>query len=276
MSGAGRTIVLRRFEDMGFHCVDNLPPALLPQFMEICRAEKGVSNVACVVDLRAGPFFSGLVENLRRLESVGLRPRILFLDANDEALVRRFKETRRRHPLFQRRRGILESIRAEREMLSEVRAMADKVIDTSALLPKDLRSEVSASFGDKYVEGPTITVRSFGFKHGLPLDVDIVFDVRHLANPHWVPELKDLDGRCDAVAAYVDADPATAEFLTRLYDLMRFSIPRHIAEGRAYLTVGIGCTGGQHRSVLVAERLGEFLEKEGYYVVVQHRDVSKH
>jgi UPF0042 nucleotide-binding protein len=275
MSGAGRTIVLRRFEDMGFYCVDNLPPALLPQLAEVCQREKAVTKVACVADLRGGPFFAGLADNLRKLDEAGLRACILFLDANDEALVRRFKETRRRHPLFNRRRGILESIKAERDMLKEVRAMADKVIDTSALLPKDLRSEVAASFGDKHVEGPTITLRSFGFKYGLPLDVDIVFDVRHLVNPHWEPGLRELDGRSPEVAAFMDRDPATLEYLEKLYDLVKFSIPRHIAEGRAYLTVGVGCTGGQHRSVLVAERIGAFLEKEGYRAVVQHRDVSK-
>lgn len=275
MSGAGRTIVLRRFEDMGYYCVDNLPPSLLPQFAEVCRTTKGVDKVACVADLRAGPFFGDLADNLRKLRETGVVIRILFLDASDEALVKRFKETRRRHPLFHRRRGILESIKAEREMLREVRALADKVIDTSALLPKDLRAEISDSFGDQHVEGPTITLRSFGFKHGLPLDVDILFDVRHLVNPHWVPHLKHLDGRCQPVAEYVDADPATGEYLQKLYDLVKFSIPRHIAEGRAYLTIGVGCTGGQHRSVLVAERLGAFLSGEGYHVVVQHRDVSK-
>ena len=275
MSGAGRTIVLRRFEDLGYAAVDNLPPALLPDYAALCEGEGKVERAAVVVDLRAGPFFAGLLPAVGELKAANLKPFILFLDAGDEALVRRFKETRRKHPLFSRRQGILESIQAERELLKEIRSISDKIIDTSAMATKDLRSEIAASFAESGSAGPTITVCSFGFKHGLPLDADLVFDVRHLVNPHYVPALRDKDGRNPEVVAYVEADPDTAVFMGKLRDFVNYSLPRYIAEGKAYLTICIGCTGGRHRSIMVAEQLGATLIEQGYQVVVRHRDVAK-
>ena len=275
MSGSGRTIVLRRLEDLGYFCVDNLPPALLPPFAALTRSKAEVERSAVVMDLRAGPFFAGMPEVVEEVRRSGLPPFVLFLDASDDALVRRFKETRRRHPLFSRRQGILESIQAEREMLREVRALADKVIDTSAMAAKDLRVEIAQSFAETGPTGPTITVRSFGFKHGLPLDADLVFDVRHLVNPHYVPSLRPLDGRNEEIVKYVEADPDTIPFVEKLKDFIGFTLPRYIAEGKAYLTISIGCTGGKHRSVMIAEQIGRFLSDQGHRVLVQHRDVSK-
>ena len=275
MSGAGRTIVLRRFEDLGYFCVDNLPPPLLPPFAALSQSKGEVERAAVVMDLRAGPFFSGLPEAVREVRQAGLPPFLLFLDASDDALIRRFKETRRKHPLFSRRKGIMESIQAERELLREVRALADKVIDTSAMDAKDLRKEIAESFAESGPTGPTITVRSFGFKHGLPLDADLVFDVRHLANPHYVPHLRPLDGRDERIVQYVESDPDTLPFLDKLKDFIAFTLPRYIAEGKAYLTISIGCTGGKHRSVMIAEQLGKFLTDRDYRVIVQHRDLGK-
>jgi len=275
MSGAGRTIVLRKFEDMGYFCVDNLPPPLLPQFARLCIEKGSVTKAACVVDLRGGEFFRDLGDAIRELRSQGIHPTILFLDSSDETLTRRFKETRRKHPLFRRRRGIPESIQAERMALREVRAMADKIIDTSAMLPRDLRDEIASGFPDDGTAGPTVIVRSFGYKYGVPSDADLVFDVRLLANPHYVPSLKDLDGRSEEVADFVRQDPNTAQFLSKLFDLLSFCLPLYVAEGKAYLTIAVGCTGGKHRSVVVADELVRFLQGQGYRVQVQHRDISK-
>lgn len=275
MSGAGRTIVLRKFEDMGYFCVDNLPPPLLPQFARLCREKGNVSKAACVVDLRSGSFFESLTDAINQLRAEGVNTTILFLDSSDEALTKRFKETRRKHPLFRKRSSIPESIRTERLSLREVRAMADKIIDTSAMLPKDLRSEIAKDFGKDAFSGPIILVRSFGFKHGVPADADLVFDVRLLANPHYVPGLKDLDGRAQEVAEFIHQDPNTSEFLSRLFSLLAFCLPLYVAEGKAYLTIAVGCTGGRHRSVVVAEEIARFLQEQGYHVQVQHRDIGK-
>lgn len=275
MSGAGRTIVLRRVEDLGFYCVDNLPPALFPPFAQLCRSKGEPERAAVVMDLRAGPFFSGMPDAVEQVRGTGLIPFVLFLDASDEALIRRFKETRRKHPLFSRRKGILESIQSERDLLREVRALADKVIDTSAMAAKDLRKEIAEIFAESGPTGPTVTVRSFGFKHGLPLDADLVFDVRHLVNPHYVPHLRPLDGRDEAIVNYVEADPDTLPFMEKLTDFVSFTMPRYIAEGKAYLTISVGCTGGRHRSVMIAEHLGRFLSDQGYRAIVQHRDLAK-
>ncbi len=275
MSGAGRTIVLRRFEDLGYFCVDNLPPPLLPAFARLTESETKVSRAAVVMDLRARPFFDGIAEIVKGVSESGLQPFILFLDASNEALIRRFKETRRKHPLFSSRQGVMESIIAERTILEDVRALADKVIDTSAMAAKDLRTEITASFRETGLSGPTITVRSFGFNYGLPLDADLVFDVRHLINPHYVPALRGLTGRDEEIVRYVEADPDTAPFVDRLKEFVSFTLPRYIEEGKAYLTIAIGCTGGRHRSVMIAEQLGAHLSAQGYRALVRHRDVNK-
>lgn len=280
MSGAGKASAAKVFEDMAYTVVDNLPPPLLPELVEKCQAageQPPGQRLAVVADARAGAFFLGLEPALALVRTQGVRPITLFLDASDAVLVQRFKETRRKHPLFDEHGGILGSLRAERALLEGVKEGADKVVDTSEMSAHDLRNLLVADFSadaDKN-QGLAITITSFGFKFGLPLDADLVFDVRFLINPHYVDELRPLDGRNQLVEEYVMRDPDTGLFLTKLYDLMGFSMPHYVAEGKAYLTVAIGCTGGRHRSVLVAEKLGHFLRSHGYRVLVQHRDVSK-
>ena len=280
MSGAGKASAAKVFEDMAYTVVDNLPPPLLPELVEKCLGvgeQPPGQRLAVVVDARAGTFFVGLEPALALVRARGVRPLILFLDALDGVLVQRFKETRRKHPLFDAHGGILGSLAAERLLLEGIRESADKVIDTSELTAHQLRNLLVADFAnspDKN-QGLTITVASFGFKYGLPLDADLVFDVRFLVNPHYVDELRPLDGRNQLVEEYVMRDPDSGIFLGKLYDLMDFSIPQYIAEGKAYLNIAIGCTGGRHRSVMVAEKLGDFLRGQGYRALVQHRDVGK-
>ncbi len=280
MSGAGKALAVKTFEDMAFMVVDNLPPVLLPELVETCQGvgePPPVGRLAVVVDARAGAFFAGLGTALALVRGRGVKPTVLFLDATDEVLVQRFKETRRRHPLFDEYGGILGSIRAERDLLQETKEAADKVLDTSDLDPAQLRGLLLADFAlepDKN-QGLTVTVTSFGFKYGLPLDADLVFDVRFLNNPHYVDELRPFDGRNGRVEAFVMRDPDAEPFLHKLYDLIDWSIPQYVEEGKVYLTIAIGCTGGRHRSVVVSEKLGGYLRDRGYRVLVQHRDVGK-
>ena len=312
ISGSGKSLALRIFEDMGFYCVDNMPPALIPQLALLCQGDKGQGSgvgasgtgsgagpverehptpntqhptpcpspcgarVACVTDVRAGAHLAELEPALRELAQHGITPQFLFLDASDSVLVNRFKETRRKHPLLVPSGGILGSIAAEREMLKELKERADKVIDTSDYNPRALSRTLSDLFGQNGSrEGLTINVTSFGFKHGLPLDADLVFDVRFLANPHYVRELRWQDGRDQAVRSFVMEDPVTQPFLEKLFDLVGLTLPEYVAEGKAYLTIAIGCTGGRHRSVTVTEELAAFLRGKGYDPLVQHRDAKK-
>ncbi len=277
MSGAGKASAAKVFEDLGYTVVDNLPPGLLTDLVAQPPAEK----LAVVIDARSGPFLAGLDAALSAVREQGVRPLTLFLDASDAALVQRFKETRRRHPLFESQiveghGGILGSVQAERAQLENIKENADKVVDTSDMDVHGLRNLLLTEFSaDADTQGLIVTINSFGFKYGLPLDADLVFDVRFLVNPHYVDDLRPYDGRNQLVEEYVMADPDSGLFLTKLYDLMDWSIPRYTAEGKAYLTVSIGCTGGRHRSVVVSEKLGDHLRAQGYRVLVQHRDVNK-
>lgn len=277
MSGAGKTLAIRAFEDMGYFCVDNLPPNLLPNLREFCRNSECVDErIAVVVDVRSGELLSDLTRALPTLFDGFRRTRILFLDASEEVLVQRFKETRRKHPLFDKCHGILESIALERKMLVDLKELADKVIDTSDLDPARLKTEIVTYFGDDSSDaGLIITVTSFGFKWGLPLDADLVFDVRFLINPHYVPDMRPFDGRDQPVEEYVTNDPLTKEFMQRLLGLIDFSLPQYENEGKAYLNIAIGCTGGRHRSVVIANKLAAFLKGKNYKVIVKHRDVAK-
>lgn len=274
LSGAGKTQALRSLEDLGFFCVDNLPPALIPKFGELLAQTAGrISNVALVVDIRGGEFFDTLFEVLADLDRSGVRYEILFLDASDEALVRRFKETRRRHPLSTE---ILTGIREERRRLEELKGRAHKIIDTSDLTSRQLKDELASVFG----EGPDtggllVTVVSFGFKYGIPLDSDLVMDVRFLPNPHYVAELKLFTGNDAPVADYVFASPVTVEFMKRFINLIEYVIPFYTKEGKTTLMIAIGCTGGMHRSVALANRLGEIFKERGFRVRVRHRDVNR-
>jgi RNase adapter protein RapZ len=275
ISGSGKSQALRIFEDLGYYCVDNLPPALLPQLADLGQSR--LPKIACVVDVRAGQGLDQLEPALDELAGRDVNTTILFLDASDPVLINRFKETRRKHPLLLEAGGILPSIERERELLTDLKARAHKVIDTSDHTPRSLSQLLTEMFEASGTPqaGLVITLVSFGFKHGLPLDADLVFDVRFLANPHYVRELRWQDGQQNGVAEFIRQDPLTAPFLAKLCDLVDFSVPPYIREGKAYLTIAVGCTGGRHRSVMVAEELASFLRGRGYQPLVQHRDIKK-
>lgn len=276
LSGAGKTEAIHCLEDIGFFCVDNLPPTLIPKFAELCLQSGGrVSRVALVVDIRGGEFFEKVHEGLAELDELGLPYEILFLEASDEALVRRFKESRRRHPL--RPHGeVLEGIREERSKLQELRGRAHKIIDTSSLTVRQLKEEIAHLYGEAADEPRlTIAVVSFGYKYGLPMDADLIMDVRFLPNPHYVPALRPLTGNDPEVQEFVMRWPVTAEFIGRFASLLEFLIPYYIKEGKTTLMLAIGCTGGMHRSVTLANHLGRLLKEKGHRVVVRHRDLEK-
>lgn len=277
MSGSGKTLVSHIFEDLGYFCVDNLPPRLLPMLVNLSDEHpQQMQYVALVIDTRCGKMLSELNENVRHVAEQGVPIEILFLDCSDDQLVQRFRETRRKHPLFPEHPAILEAIRAERVLLEEVRASADKVIDTSRLAPHELRAHIETEYGVRErTAGIAVNVVSFGFKYGVPPEADLVFDVRFLANPHYVAHLRALDGRDPLIRNYVFGDPLAGDFMHRLYELIDFSLPQYIREGKAYLTIAIGCTGGQHRSVAIAEEVGQFLKAKGYRANVRHRDVQR-
>jgi len=267
LSGAGKGVAARIFEDMGWQVVDNLPPRLIAQ-----AVESRTGPLCLVCDVRWGD-----VESIERgVQESGALLRTVFLDASDDELVRRFKETRRPHPLYRAAEGILPAIRMERERLGALRASADLCIDTTPLSPSDLRRILRERFSpDSAPFSIQVTVASFGFKHGIPLDADLVFDVRFLRNPYYNPGLRDLDGTNSAVDGYVMEDPRSGEVLERLRDLIIWSLPSYVHEGKAYLTVAIGCTGGRHRSVAMAGRIAEAVADAGYAVRVEHRDLGR-
>ena len=274
MSGAGKTQVVRTLEDINFFCIDNLPAALIPKFSELCR-QTSEDKVALVVDIRGGQFFNNLIEVLDEMEASGQKYQLLFLDASDETLVCRFKETRRRHPLGERH-SLLKNITTERGLLAPLRERATLILDTSVLSPAQLKAKIVELFSDA---GPKermgIILRSFGFKHGLPMDSDLVLDVRFLPNPFYVDELRSMTGNDKPVADFICRYPQTFEYLRLEAQLLDFLIPQYINEGKSQLVISIGCTGGQHRSVFVANKLYEFLRSRGYLVEVTHRDIPE-
>lgn len=278
MSGAGKTQALKCLEDLGFFCVDNLPPTFIPKMAEMCAQSEGKLNkLALGIDIRGGQFFSQTVSALEELEQQGFAYTILFLEATDEVLIRRYKESRHRHPLAHHGR-ILEAIRKERRLLEDLRGRASHVLDTSGLSVNQFRQEVIGLFTREEAGGGStllVNVVSFGFKHGLPLDADLVFDVRFLPNPHYVASLKDLTGHDPAVQEYVTRWGVTQKFFKRLVNLIGFLLPHYMAEGRTQLTIAIGCTGGQHRSVALALRLADWLRERGYAVTDEHRDAYR-
>lgn len=272
MSGAGKTVAMRSLEDLGFFCIDNMPPSLLPKFLELVKESGKLSKVALAIDLRSRAFYKDVIETLGNL-SQDNGAKIIFLDASDEELVSRYKETRRAHPLARNGR-VLEGIKKERDLLAQVRQSAQFVIDTSNLAPKELREEIFRSF-EANVDTPFhIEMMSFGFKYGVPIDADIVMDVRFLPNPYYIPELRSKTGQDKPVYDYVMAQPETTEFYERFLGLLSFMMPCYKKEGKTSLTVAIGCTGGQHRSVALVERLSEALGDK-YPVHTSNRDVEK-
>jgi UPF0042 nucleotide-binding protein len=277
MSGAGKTIAVQSLEDLGFFCVDNLPPVLIPKFAELIEQSKGkIGKVALVIDLRGREFFDALSESLNYLkDNYTLQYEILFLDATDSVLVQRYKESRRRHPLAPN--GLpLDGIALERKMLEELKGNATQVIDTSNIKPQQLKESIIARFTNLQPDRISINVTSFGFKYGMPIDADLIFDVRFLPNPHYVEQLRPNTGQHPDVYDYVMKWPETQEFLGKLLDMMQFLIPQFIKEGKSQVVVGIGCTGGKHRSVAVSEYLGKMLGTgESEMVRVSHRDAER-
>ena len=275
LSGAGKTQAIRALEDLGYFCIDNLPAMLMPTMAELARrADTGLEKVAIVADVRESAFLREFPKVFRRLQAQpGLEPRLIFLEASDETLVRRFSETRRPHPLAPDR-SVSEGIREERQKLRAIRAMADITIDTSNMTVHELREAFMRMSRDEGARAEmVVNVVSFGYKRGVPLDADLVFDVRCLPNPHFIDRLRPLTGRDAAVIRYMRKHAATGDFLNRLTSFLEFALPHYVQEGKSYLTVAIGCTGGQHRSVMIAEALKKSLAKvKGVKIRVKHRD----
>jgi len=274
LSGSGKSNAIKCFEDLGFFCVDNLPTALLPKFTELC-AQSGneINRVAIGIDVRERGFFKNFLEILDELKKENYAIEILFLEASDEALVRRFSETRRPHPLA-KNGSVIDGIRLEREMLSELRKRADKIIDTTNYSVHQLKEILNKYYLESEGRKLTISFISFGYKFGIPYDADLIFDVRFMQNPNFVKELKLLKGSDKRVIDYILKFQEAKAFLEKLYEFLRFLIPMYEKEGKSYLTIGIGCTGGRHRSVAVSEILKGYLEKEGYSLNIKHRDIE--
>ena len=275
MSGAGKTVAIQSFEDMGYFCVDNMPPSLIPKFWELIRESGKVTKIALVVDLRSRSFFDEIQNMLAEIENTQLiDTKILFLDASDVELVSRYKETRRVHPMAMD--GLVtEGIRKERAILEDLKVKASLVIDTTTLTPRQLREKINQEFRHNNESGFRVEMVSFGFKYGLPIDADIVMDVRFLPNPHYIPELRPLKGCDKPVYDYVMSFEQTEKFYQSFSQLLLQIMPGYIKEGKSSLTIAIGCTGGQHRSVALTNRVGECLKENGYTVNTTHRDKDK-
>ncbi|CAM3541478.1 RNase adapter RapZ [Brevibacillus invocatus] len=274
MSGAGKTVAVQSLEDLGYFCVDNLPPVLIPKFAELVQQSGGsIERVALVIDLRGRGFFESLSQTIDRLNEMnGLSFHILYLDANDQTLVSRYKETRRRHPLSSNG-SPLEGIHAERRLLEEMKGLAHQIIDTSQMKPAQLREKIISQYGQQ--GSPlTINLQSFGFKYGSPIDADLMFDVRFLPNPHYVEELRPKTGRDREVSDYVMSHPDTKEFVEKLTDFLAYTLPHYQREGKSQLVIGIGCTGGKHRSVAIVEHLAKTFGQD-FTVRTSHRDMEK-
>lgn len=274
MSGAGKTVAVQSLEDLGYFCVDNLPPVLIPKFAELIKQSGGgIERVALVIDLRGREFFESLSEAIDSLNQMeGISFHILYLDASDQTLVSRYKETRRRHPLSPNG-SPLEGIHAERRLLQEMKGRAHQIIDTSQMKPAQLRQKIISQYAQQ--GSPlTINVLSFGFKYGTPIDADLMFDVRFLPNPHYVEELRPKTGCDPEVAEYVMNHKETKEFIDKLVDFLSFTLPHYQREGKSQLVIGIGCTGGKHRSVAITEHIGNVFSKD-FTVRISHRDIDK-
>ncbi len=276
MSGAGKTQVMRTLEDLNYFCVDNLPPALIPKFIELCmQAGNENKKIALVVDIRGGNFFDELIGVLDKFETNSVNYELLFLDASDATLIKRYKESRRRHPLIGKG-GLSDAIARERVILNAVRAKATMKIETTNMVNAELREKIIEVYGTEgALPHMNIVVQSFGFKHGMPMDCDMIFDVRFLPNPFYVPALKPLSGNDQAVVNYIESKEVTKEFLKRLESLIIFLLPQYVKEGKSQLMIGIGCTGGRHRSVYVANAIGNWIQKAGYGAQVTHRDLLR-
>jgi RNase adapter protein RapZ len=275
LSGAGRSEAAKCFEDLGYFVVDNLPPALIGKMAELAAGSGTPARVAIVADVRGGVFFSELSRGLEDLKALRIRYRILFLEASDDDLVRRYEATRRRHPLAAADR-VVEGIRKERLMMQSLKESADLIIDSTGMTPHDLRDRVRDLFARSPAETRVqVSIVSFGYKNGLPRDSDLVLDVRFLPNPHWIDRLRPLPGTDPTVREYVTQQRAYGEFIRKLRSLMNTVVPGYVSEGKSYLTIAVGCTGGRHRSVVVAEDLADYFRKHGQDVTVEHRDLDR-
>jgi UPF0042 nucleotide-binding protein len=275
LSGAGKSQAAKCLEDLGYFCVDNLPPSLIPKFAELCTASRSLHRVALVLDIRGEEIFGDLLEQLRALDRERIPYRVIFLDAADDVLVRRFSETRRKHPLSDRGR-LVDSIVAERDELKPIRDVADVIIDTSTLTLSALKEKLGhAVAGEDQEESMTTSVVAFGFKYGVPLDADMVFDIRFLPNPNYVEELRPLNGSHPLVVAFLEADEDVQSFKREFFRFIDHLVPRFVREGKAHLTIGIGCTGGRHRSVYFANELAAHLRAQHVQAFVEYRDAQR-
>jgi UPF0042 nucleotide-binding protein len=274
LSGSGKATVLKAFEDLGYYAVDNMPIELIPKFAELAKDSSHVRRAALVIDIREGEQlaqFPALFDRLKRRTSATL----LFLEADDATLARRFSETRRPHPLGTEA-SVTKSVKRERQTMAPIREVADHIIDTSKFNVHELREVIGEKFsGGRNESSIRIDINSFGYRHGVPPDSDLVFDVRFLPNPNYIPEFKNLTGRHPSVARYIRSFPQTAEFIDRISELLIYLIPHYIREGKSYLTIGFGCTGGHHRSVMIASEIRKRLSRAGFKVKETHRDISK-
>ena len=278
LSGSGMSAATNAFEDLGYFCVDNLPLTMLPTFARLVNAEgeeQGIERAALVIDIREGTFLTDFAKQLDALRAAGLSVYVLFLEASDDVLQHRFSETRRPHPA-DTGQTLLRSLAAERTAMSRIRSLADQIIDTSNHTVHTLRSHLIERFSPDRKAGPMrVQMLSFGHKYGNPGDMELLFDVRHLPNPHFIPELRPLSGHDKRVVKYLKEQPEVEETLSRFYDLLEYLLPQYQREGKSYVTVGIGCTGGRHRSVMIANALGRKLRRAGFDAQAVHRDVRK-
>ncbi len=276
LSGAGKSTALKNFEDLGYFCVDNLPTTLIPKFAEICLQLKyKMKKVALGIDIREGDFLDDLFSSLEELGKMGFSHQILFLEASNSVLVRRYSETRRKHPLDKEGRSILEVIIKERKRLMGIKERADKIIDTTTLTPQEFKQVVFSSFREvPELDTMNVSLVAFGYKYGIPVDADLVIDTRFLPNPHYIEKLRPLTGNNPEVSRFVLKFSVTQKFLRKYSGLLKFLIPYYIREGKSYLTIAVGCTGGRHRSVIVVNELNKFLGKK-YPVKTQYRDIEK-
>ncbi|MCX8129256.1 MAG: RNase adapter RapZ [Clostridia bacterium] len=276
VSGAGKSQVVKFLEDLGYFCVDNLPPSLIPKFTEICFQSGGkMDKIALVIDIRGGELLKDLFPGLEAIKEAGFSYEILFLEASDEVLIKRYKESRRAHPLAPEGR-LIKGIKEERKILQGIKSKANHIIDTSNLTTKQLREEISGIFVEgKTFEGLIVSIMSFGFKYGIPIDCDLVFDVRFIPNPYYIPSMRKYTGKNENVKEFVLKCNETNTFLCKLEDMLEFLIPNYIKEGKSQLVIGIGCTGGKHRSVAIADALSRILIDKQHRVIIDHRDIEK-
>lgn len=276
ISGAGKSLVAKQLEDDGFYCIDNLPPLLIPKIAEICsQSYRKMDKIGLVIDIRGGELLNDLFPALEALREAGHTYEILFMEASDKVVIKRYKESRRSHPLAQEGR-LLKGISEERRVLQKIKDRADYVIDTSVLMPRQLKDAILGIIGqDSSFRSLIINIISFGFKYGVPIECDLIFDVRFIPNPYYIESMKKLTGKNESVREYVLGMPETVEFLEKLNAMLDFLIPNYVKEGKSQLVIGIGCTGGRHRSVAIADKLHENLAEKHHRTIVEHRDIEK-